>query len=306
MTPLLYVLAIFSQAAQSVTTKLNTKKNTDAVTFHLLKSIGFLAIVAVIYLFDIESNLGTLKYAAAFGVLLALSHEFGYKALTLGPMAKTSTIVTFSLLIPFTYGIVYLHETPGVPQIIGVLLFFVALFLLRSPSPSEPGEGKKTSLKWGIFVAATMCCNGINAIIQKQHQTAYKGHYTAEFTASAGFLVVVLFIVYYAIEKSREKKNHPAEPAGMPTTPDLPPEPKKKLSGAFLLGLISGGFNGSFNFLQLTLAATENASVLYPVLSAGVMLAVYLSGRIFFKEKMTLLQNLGFVVGVCAIVLLKI
>ncbi len=53
------------------------------------------------------------------------------------------------------------------------------------------------------------------------------------------------------------------------------------------------------------MAASENASILYPVVSAGTMLSVFVTGRVVFKEKMSMMQTAGFVVGLLAIVLLK-
>ena len=51
-------------------------------------------------------------------------------------------------------------------------------------------------------------------------------------------------------------------------------------------GVFSGLGNGIANFLTLVLAGMENASVLFPIVSAGTLLAALLCVRFLFKEKL--------------------
>ena len=51
------------------------------------------------------------------------------------------------------------------------------------------------------------------------------------------------------------------------------------------------------NYIVLYLSATENASVLFPIVSLANVVAVWLVGLLFFKEKLTLLQT-GFILYV--------
>ena len=113
---LLYIGAIAASCAQSAFTKQNTRRGDgsaeSAGTFHLFKAVAVFAVLLLIFLFDRSWNAATIGWGAAYGVLLTVSMITGYYALKTGPMALTSMIVSFSLLIPYAYGIVFLGEKP--------------------------------------------------------------------------------------------------------------------------------------------------------------------------------------------------
>jgi multidrug transporter EmrE-like cation transporter len=56
----------------------------------------------------------------------------------------------------------------------------------------------------------------------------------------------------------------------------------------------------------LMLATVEDASVMFPVLSAGNAVGACLVGRIVFKERLTVLQMISILFGILSVVLLKI
>ena len=74
---------------------------------------------------------------------------------------------------------------------------------------------------------------------------------------------------------------------------------------ALMLGLLSGVMNCLANFSILFLANGENASVLFPVLSALNAIGACLIGRFIFKEKLTPLQLVSICLGIASVVLLK-
>ncbi|MBQ8345661.1 MAG: hypothetical protein IJY42_05285, partial [Clostridia bacterium] len=71
-------------------------------------------------------------------------------------------------------------------------------------------------------------------------------------------------------------------------------------------GVLSGLANGIANFLTLVLAGMENASVLFPVISAGTILASLLCGRLIFREKLRANHYVALAAGIAAVVLLKL
>jgi drug/metabolite transporter (DMT)-like permease len=72
------------------------------------------------------------------------------------------------------------------------------------------------------------------------------------------------------------------------------------------LGAVSGIANGLANFFTLILAGSENASILFPCISAGTLLGAIVCGRFLFKEKLKLNHYFALVFGILAVVFLKI
>lgn len=71
-------------------------------------------------------------------------------------------------------------------------------------------------------------------------------------------------------------------------------------------GVLSGLANAIANFLTLVLTGTENASVLFPIISAGTILASLVCGRLLFKEKLKANHYAALALGIIAVVLLKL
>lgn len=300
---LLYLGTIAASCAQSAFTKQNTRKGDgsaeSAGTFNLFKAVAVFAVLLLIFLFDRSWNVATIGWGAAYGVLLTVSMVTGYCALKTGPMALTSMIVSFSLLIPYAYGIIFLGEKPKLVQVAGLGMFILALVLINwnqlhvkgvahSKNGVHENEGaaqpQKATGRWAMFTALTLIANGFCSIVQKGHQNIYPGMYTSWFMAVAGLTACILFLIRFVWQRNKVRL---------------------KAKNAVKYGILGGISNGIANLILLVLAATENASILYPVVSAGTMLSVFVTGRIVFKEKMSPMQTAGFVVGLMAIVLLK-
>jgi drug/metabolite transporter (DMT)-like permease len=81
-------------------------------------------------------------------------------------------------------------------------------------------------------------------------------------------------------------------------------KPAARLGGirAAFCGLI----NGACNLLVMTLAVTMNASIMYPVISAGGILLTGLVSLFIYKEKLSLNQYLALVLGTVSVVLMNI
>lgn len=71
-------------------------------------------------------------------------------------------------------------------------------------------------------------------------------------------------------------------------------------------GIISGVMNGVANYIVLYLAAFENATVLFPIVSVINIVAVCLLGSLIFKEKLTTRGIIGILIGITAVIMLKL
>ncbi len=290
MIPLLYILAIVAARTESALGKYNGMKGGSAVRFNVNKSLmAAVFSLAILLLFDGELHLPTLAYSVAYGAFLAISMVAGLKALSLGSMGITSTVVSFSLVIPTIFGMIFLDEKLGVSGFFALGLLAVSLLLLNYKKSSNPISGEC----W-FYSILTMVSNGACSVVQKLHQTAYPGEYSSAFMLfgmSAAFLVLSAVAVISALSKREEKEGC---------------TPEKIFKYTLIFGALAGVFNGVCNYFTLLLAATENASVLFPILSAGNAVGSCLVGYLVFKERLTKLQTFSIALGAIAVVLLKI
>ncbi|MBQ8440741.1 MAG: EamA family transporter [Clostridia bacterium] len=287
MVLIVYLLIVLASVTQSATTKLFNRQSPHSTVFNAVKACTALLFFALIAAFGFTFHLPTLWFGLGYGSCLCLSMYAGFKALCLGPMALTSMLVSFSVFLPVVWGVTVGNEGLKPIQGIALLLLLLALFLTNADRlKSHDRQGTVTNYGvWLLFVGITFLCNGICSILQKQHQTLYPEQYSREFMFFAMLLCAVIFLVA-ALRKT-------------------PPREFKKAKGK-RYGAISGIANGAANLFTLILAGFENASLLFPMISAGTLLASLICGRILFKEKLKRNHLAALGVGLIAIILLKL
>jgi len=285
MVIFVYILIVLASATQSSTAKLFNKNCSQSSVFNALKSCTALILFALAAVFGFSFHLPTVLFGVLYGASLCISMWTGYKALCLGPMALTSMLVSFSVIIPLIWGITVGNETLKTMQYPAFALLFLAIILTNADKINVKKNTQRSYGLWFLFVGITFVCNGICSILQKQHQTLYPEAYSREFMLFAMLLCSVIF----AISALRKVSLYEL----------------KTIKGK-RYAVLSGLANGGANFLTLVLAGLENASVLFPIISAGTILGALLCGRLLFKEKLKVNHYVALVAGIAAVVLLKL
>ncbi len=285
MTIVIYLLIILASVTQSAATKLFNRNCSHSAVFNAIKSCTALVLFEMVALFNFTFHLPTVLFGISYGTCLCLSMYAGYQALCRGPMALTSMLVAFSVTMPLIWGITVGNETLKKTQYLA-LVFLLLAIILTNVDQLQAGRVTKVNYgTWLLFVAVTFVCNGICSILQKQHQMLYPESYSNEFMLFAMLLCSVAFSIS-ALKKVSIKE-------------------LKRIRGK-RYGVLSGAANGTANFLTLMLAGLENASILFPIISAGTILASLFCGRWLFKEKLKSNHYVALVMGIAAVVFLKL
>ena len=113
-------------------------------------SVSFFALLFFL-LIPGKISLGTdiLPYSAGFAAVFALATVFSVMALTIGSLAITSLVLSYSLIIPTLYGILFLNEKITPLKCGGILLLLISLFLVRAQT-KEDDKTSKPTVKWII------------------------------------------------------------------------------------------------------------------------------------------------------------
>lgn len=202
----------------------------------------------------------------------------GFAALACGPMAITSIIASFSLIIPYIFGIAVFGEPIKVTGIFGVLLIAASIVLMNFKKPEN------LSVRWWLFSLITFLTNGICSVMQKYHQLRFPGKYSTEFMLTAMMAVFVILSAASLVRKEKEKE-------------------KMRFTA---LGFIAGALNAIANYLTIYIAATENASTLFPIISVANAVAACGFGYFVFGEKLRNTQLFGLALGIASVVLMKL
>jgi drug/metabolite transporter (DMT)-like permease len=237
---------------------------------------------------------GVLPYSILFGISSGLCHATSVIAYGIGSLALTSLIVAYSLVIPTVYGLIFLDETLSTAGIIGVVLLVISIYLTNakigkkteSADEHKREKNKKKFVLWLICVSLTFVTNGMCAVIQKQQQISFGGAYKNEFMTLA-YIVSVLLLLPIALKKD---------------TPHM----REIVRYGALPALSCGVANGISNLMVMLATAMLAASIFFPLISAGSIILSYILSRVLYKEKFSVYQNIGLVIGVISLVLLNL
>lgn len=275
---LLYFCNVLCSAGQSALGKQYARRGGESLPFNINKAlIGTLLFLVLGLMSGFSWHLETMLFGLFYGISLCISMHTGFKALSIGPMALTSIIASFSLIIPFLFGIILWNEILTLLKFSGIILLLLSIFLINAKKESG------FSAKWLFYALVTLLSNGFCSVIQKMHQIKFPTLYRTEFMFWALLCVSIILTITYNTKRNGKVK-----------------------FGFSLLGIASGIANCCANFIVLFLSATENASVLFPIIAVANIITVWVIGILFFKERLKVLQAIGLVMGVVSVVLLKI
>lgn len=232
-----------------------------------------------------------------FSLAYAAAGAFSVLAILHGPLAKTSLIVSCSLLLPSLYGILVqgvwlqgqgLFEALSPTLLFGTVLLVVSLVLVNRQK-RQTGQEKKVSLRWLLYVLLAFLGNGLCSVVQAAKQDFYGNAGNGVFMVSAMCLSAVLLLVAALFSRP------PC--ACLRTT----------LMRGWHLAMLCGAANGLTNLLVISLnAAHFPTSITFPVVSGGSILLVFLYSVLVKKERYTPPQYVGYALGAVSLVLLNI
>lgn len=271
-----------------------SKKGSHSLAQSVLFTAIMFATIALMFLptiFDGGITGTTVFYAAAVGLLSYLYQIFYVLALSLGRMTLTVIINNFGMLVPMTVSVFVLGErfTPLIG--IGAALAFVSLCLSVVQKKSKTQTGTSEGVKWLVFTLIVFLTNGFASTAQKL--------YTAK--AGEDFQIFEFVCVAYIF----------ASAASFITYLFLAPKDKIKglkpiTRGEVLIGCGVGASLGVFQCVNTFAMSLIDGSIYYPAYNCGTSLMLALIGAILFKERFTIKQYVGIILGVIAIVLLCI
>ena len=125
---LMLITAVFMTGQNVVKQKYNNKCTKGTYLFSGMIAFWALAFFLVCNR-DWNYSLKLLLPSLIFAVVYAMATVFAVLAIKHGSLSITTLIISYSLLIPTFYGIIFLREPVGAFLIIGIILLAVSLWL---------------------------------------------------------------------------------------------------------------------------------------------------------------------------------
>ena len=284
MPALLIALCVGTLTVQSIFTKQYSLKGLSGdYTFGACKVL-FAFLFFLFTTKDLSITAQILPYSLGFAAAYTAAIAATIFAIKTGPLAISSLILSYSLIIPTMYGFLFRHEPVGLLKCVGIAFLLVSLFLVRNESKGT--EEKKVSGKWLFFISVAFVGNGMCSVVQNAQQYRFGGVQNGNFMVAALFISLVALVVLAVIF---ERKTF------------LP-----VLRQGSLYAAAEGLCNGATNLLVMVIIGMVASSVFFPVLSCGQMILIFVISAVFYKERFIPRQIAGLGCGLAALVLLNL
>lgn len=279
---LLLLLTPVVSTSQSIAQKQYTlkKKEPNVILFSAFTSLIALCFFLITSGFRLQFDVRLVPYALGFAVCYAAAWVGTVLAVQYGLMAISNLIITCSLIFPTSYGI--LMGEAVTPRIIAGMAMLLISIVLVNLKFSQKG---KFSFKWLMYVLVAFLGNGVCGVMQNMQKRVLGDSYAHEFMIIALAAAFVL-LMGYALMRGRN--------IGRQIRECLP----------YAMG--NGVANAFTNFFMLLLIGNIPNTVLYPTNSALGMLCGFLLAFFGYKERFSIPQYIGYVLGVASIVLLNL
>ena len=216
----------------------------------------------------------SLIWAAVFAIIMIPYYMIGVKVLSIGSLAIYSMFMMLGgMLVPFFYGVLFLHEEISIGKILGTLLltFFIILQAITQASSEEKPVASKTKCLFFILCLSIFFVNGMTGVIAKAHSISESAVDEVSFTVIY-CTMTTLFGLILLLPSGMKRIGHGSIRKIL--------RPKSILIMTLLGAATYGG-----NFFLLLAADQVPASVQFPLVSGGVILLSTLVSVLIFKEK---------------------
>ena len=227
-------------------------------------------------------NAALLPYALFFALSYGTASIFGVLALSCGPLSLTALISSFSLMIPTFYGLLFLQDPVSFGLYPGLALLAASLFLINKKGKHED----RLSLKWFVYVLLAFLGNGLCSVAQAMQQKHFQGQFKNEFMIMALAFVVMIMGVAALLKERRDLGDY--------------------CKAGWYLSLGCGALNGMVNLFVMILTGLMSVSLMFPLISVGGIVVTFTVSKVFYKEKLSTAQHIGFLLGIGAIVFLNL
>ena len=284
----LITLSAATHLAEGVFIKEYNKRN-EKGGFVFTSLVSLFAMLFFLF-YDIIADKGGLTflpemipYAVISGILYCSASFLCYVALQIGSFAISLLIVSYSLVFPTLYGIIFCGDPTTVFSYVGFAAIAISLFLVRGDSSKEDS---KFSVKWLVIIILTSVGNGLLGVVMRMQQIRFNDAVTNEFMV---ITLLISAVTLFAVGAVRDKRD-------MLTI--------LKRGTPYALG--AGVSNGVTNLISLAVNMFVLISISSPTRSAIKTALSFILSVFVYKEKFMTRQIVGVVLGVIAVVFLSI
>lgn len=254
-----------------------------------LLSAGIGLLLVLVNQATVTFDFVTLSTSLLFGVMMSVCQIATLYSLQVTSVAISNMSATVSIIIPCFVGMVFFNESITAGKIIGILIFFIAAYLIIA----QNGEEKRSfTMKSLIACLLIFLTSGFGSISMQLFSNYSKGVSDSLFMLYSYIFNSLILFAFILILIKKQNADEASETTVL----------SKRL---LWLGVVKAV---TLFFIQQTNVVLANqipAAVLFPVLQSGALIMGAIVGWLIFKEKLSVKNIIGIALAIGALVLLN-
>lgn len=277
---LLLITIICFSSQQILQKQYNTKEKKPAPFLFLAVTI----VIAMVFFlltskFKLNFTAKIVPHSIVFSIFYTMSYVGNILALSCGSLAITTLVLSYALVLPAFYGVIFLNEQISPAACIGFVMLIISIFLLNLKK-----EKAEFSLKWIVFLIIAFFGEGFCTIVQKNQQLCFDGAFKNEFMILALAISAIIMLIFAFANKELNRIS----------------------KFCIKTGTLNGISNAVVNLFIMILSGIIPNFVLFPSISAGGIAISFVTALLIFREKFSKIQLIGYAIGVASVVLLNL
>lgn len=257
----------------------------ESMIFNILHGLFSSVIFFVVGGFCVECTPFSFIMAFLISLFSGTYIMIGFQIMSIGSVTVyTIFLMLGGAVVPYVYGLMFLEETINGAKVLALILIVLAVVL----NAAEKRAGKQ-SAKFILLCIAVFFLNGAVSVVSKMHQieTNYAVVSVDAFILLKSIVKFVLFALLFLL---CGRKTEAAARKKMP------------IKMAILI-FSSVGISNMGYMLQLISASHLPATVLYPIMTGGTIVATALFDRICFGNRANRRTKISIIICMIALVL---
>ena len=285
------VLLLFSILGASLNSAIMHKaKLTEKGAIYKFNLFGALVWCGCLFIANggrLHLDANTLLWGCIYGITQALFILFKTAAMNSGPVSITTLIGNCSLVVSVVVCFIMWNEPISLADIAGLVLLMVGLSLTTYKK-----TGGTFTKKWAVLSLLFLVLGAGVGITFKGFSKSGGTEYTSDMMIVAAFVMLISYTVICLFAGGFAFK---------PT-----PNAKKENRLFIILALVSGLLSCLYNRLNIYLSGALDGVIFFPSFNGGVVVLSTVVSMIIFKEKLSVKQLLGLLLGISGICIIGI
>jgi uncharacterized membrane protein len=229
----------------------------------------------------------TLLWGSIYGITQALFILFKTAAMNSGPVSITTLIGNCSLVVSVVACFILWNEPISLADLIGLILLLVGLSLTTYKKAT-----RTFTKKWAVFSLLFLVLGAGVGITFKAFSKSGGTAYTSDMMIVAAFVMLISYtmICLFTGAFAHIPKQHV----------------KREKCLFIILALASGVLSCLYNRLNIYLSGALDGVIFFPSFNGGVVVLSTVVSMIIFKEKLSVKQLLGLLLGISGICIIGI